>query len=318
MYSPTQRLFAVLEMLQSHGSITGPEIAERLEVDVRSVRRYITTLRDLGIPVDSDNGRYGGYMLRPGFRLPPLMFNEPEILSIILGLVTVQQLGLATAPGIVSAAAKIERVLPDELRERARALQEVLMLNLPSATTTAHEVLAAFSLSAYHRLQLQISYQNATGKHTNRVIDVYGLVFHGGAWYAPAYCHLREDLRVFRLDRVHDSHLLDASFEMPTRFNALEYVLNSLATMPDFWHVEVLLKTSLERVQQFIPRDIALLTDTPEGVILNCYTPNLAWIVAELARIRTEIIIHEPEELRDAFREFGERMIDLAQQKSAS
>lgn len=317
MYSPTQRLFAVLEMLQSHGSITGPEIAERLEVDVRSVRRYITTLRDLGIPVDSDNGRYGGYKLRPGFRLPPLMFNEPEILSIILGLVTVQQLGLATAPGIVSAAAKIERVLPDELRERARALQEVLMLNLPNATSTANEVIAAFSLSAYHRLQLQISYQNAAGKHTNRNIDAYGLVFHGGAWYAPAYCHLREDLRVFRLDRVQDSRLLNASFEMPDGFNALEYVLNSLATMPDFWHVEVLLKTSLVHVQQFIPRDIALLTETPEGVILNCYMPNLEWIVGELARIRVEMIIHEPEELRDAFREYGARMIHLAQHESA-
>lgn len=318
MYSPTARLLTLLELLQSRGSLSGPEIAQKLEVDVRSIRRYITMLRDIGIPVDSERGRFGYYMLRPGFRLPPLMFNDPEILAIILGLVAVRQLGLTTTPGVLSAAAKIERVLPDELRERARAMQKVMTFNMPGARSTAGETLANFSIAAYHFLQLKITYQSGSRELTERVIDAYGLVFHAGAWYAPAYCHLRHDLRVFRLDRVQESRVLETSFEAPKEFDALNYVLNSIASMPDLWHVKVLLKTSMERARHFIPGDMALLTHTPEGVLLTCYTQNLDWMVRELARLGVEVIIYQPQELRTAFQELGERLIRMSQQPMAS
>src|SRR5215475_7778951 len=103
MYSPTTRLLTVLELLQSQQSVSGVELAKTIEVEVRSVRRYVTMLRDMGIPVESEKGRYGSYSLRPGYRLPPLMFNESEILSVILGLMAVKRLGMATADGSESA-----------------------------------------------------------------------------------------------------------------------------------------------------------------------------------------------------------------------
>ena len=94
MYHPTTRVLAVLELLQSRQRVRGAELAERLEVDGRTVRRYVTVLQDLGIPVESERGRYGAYRLRPGFKLPPLMFSDQEALAVVLGLLAARRLGL--------------------------------------------------------------------------------------------------------------------------------------------------------------------------------------------------------------------------------
>src|SRR6266704_3053454 len=113
MYSPTTRVLTVLEMLQSQGRVTGAEIADRLEVHIRTVRRYVAMLEDLGIPVAAERGRYGAYRLMPGFKLPPLMFTEDEALALTLGLKAARRMGLAlTAPAVEGALAKVERVLP--------------------------------------------------------------------------------------------------------------------------------------------------------------------------------------------------------------
>src|SRR5216684_1717243 len=127
MYHPTTRVLTVLELLQSHQRLSGPELAARLEVNIRTVRHYIMMLQDLGIPIKAERGRYGAYRLLPGFKLPPLMFNEDEALALTLGLLTARRLGLtAAAPAVAGALAKIERVLPSALRKRVQAVQETL------------------------------------------------------------------------------------------------------------------------------------------------------------------------------------------------
>jgi biotin operon repressor len=108
MYHPTTRVLTVLELLQSHQRLSGPDLARRLEVNVRTARRYITMLQDMGIPIEAERGRHGAYRLRAGFKLPPLMFNEDEALAVILGLQAARELGLAaTAPAVEGALAKI-------------------------------------------------------------------------------------------------------------------------------------------------------------------------------------------------------------------
>src|SRR5947209_16379363 len=137
MYFPTTRVLTILELLQSHYRLSGPELAERLEVNTRTVRRYITMLQDLGIPVEAERGRHGSYRLRPGFKLPPLMFTEDEALSLTLGLLASRRLGLTvTAPAVEGALAKIERVLPLELRGRVQAIQETLVLDFTRVGVT--------------------------------------------------------------------------------------------------------------------------------------------------------------------------------------
>src|SRR5262245_25315554 len=127
MYQPTTRLLTVLELLQARPYLSGAELARRLEVDGRTVRRYVMMLQDMGIPVEATHGRHGGYRLRPGFKLPPLMFTEEEALAVTLGLLGARQMGLAaTAPATEGALAKIERVLPLAVGERISGLQETI------------------------------------------------------------------------------------------------------------------------------------------------------------------------------------------------
>src|SRR3954467_2995142 len=134
MYSPTTRVLTVLELLQSRHRVTGAEIAERLEVHIRTVRRYIATLEELGMPVAAERGRYGAYRLMPGFKLPPLMLNEEEALATTVGLLAARRLGLGgTAAGVEGGIVKLERVLPLPLRERVRAVEETLVLDLPGS-----------------------------------------------------------------------------------------------------------------------------------------------------------------------------------------
>lgn len=131
MYHPTTRVLTVLELLQSHPMITGAEIAQRLEIDIRTVRRYIAMIEELGIPVIADRGRHGGYRLMPGFKLPPLMFNDEEVLALTLGLLAVRRLGIVgQVQGVEGALAKVERVLPQAIRNRVRTIEETLVWDM--------------------------------------------------------------------------------------------------------------------------------------------------------------------------------------------
>src|SRR6476646_3946320 len=149
MYFPTTRVLTILELLQSRQQLSGPELAQRLEVNTRTVRRYITMLQDLGIPVEAERGRYGAYRLRPGFKLPPLMFTEDEALALTLGLLAARRLGLtAAAPAVEGALAKVERVMPATLQARMEAVQETLIFDVPPLyTTPSSATLLTFSVA---------------------------------------------------------------------------------------------------------------------------------------------------------------------------
>src|SRR5258708_19197010 len=122
MPRPTTRVLAVLELLQTHGRMSGAELARRIEVDGRTVRRYISMLEELGIPITAERGRDGAYMLVAGFKLPPMMFTDDEALALSVGLLAARGLGLAdAAPAVASAQAKLERVMPASLKRRGRA-----------------------------------------------------------------------------------------------------------------------------------------------------------------------------------------------------
>src|ERR1700692_4215944 len=185
MYFPTTRVLTVLELLQSHQQMSGPEIAERLEVNTRTVRRYITMLQDLGIPVEAGRGRHGSYRLRPGFKLPPLMFTEEEALALTLGLLAARKLGLAVAaPAVEGALAKIERVLPEALQERVRAVQDTLSLSFPPVNIASKSaLLLTLCSAAQQERRVFLRYQDWQGGESEREVDIYGLVYRGGYWY---------------------------------------------------------------------------------------------------------------------------------------
>jgi len=316
MYFPTTRVLTVLEMLQSHQQLSGPEIAQRLEVNTRTVRRYITMLQDLGIPVEAERGRYGAYRLRPGFKLPPLMFTEEEVLALTLGLLAARKLGLAVAaPAVEGALAKIERVLPHTLRGRVQAVQEALVFdfNLP-ATAPSSDIISTLAAAIQQGHQVSLRYQSWHAEITERTVDLYGLVYRSGYWYAVGYCHLRQGVRVFRLDRLLSAGICTGSYTRPTDFDCLAYVTRSLATMPSTWLAEVLLKTTLEEAQQMIPAGLATLEQSPDGVILRCYVQHLDWLAHFLAGLHCPLIVRQPPELREALKRLAEKIHAIAEQ----
>src|SRR5690242_15908210 len=248
MPHPATRVLAVLELLQSHGRISGPELAQRLAVDVRTLRRYIALLEELGIPITTERGRYGAYMLVAGFKLPPMMFTDEEALALGMGLLAARNLGLhAGASALASAQAKLERVMPERLKRRLHAVEATVQMEAGSElpVRAGSMVLMALSHAAHARERVHLHYRSAQGEETERDFDTYGLGFRGGSWYAVGLCHLRGGVRAFRLDRVLDVQPRATRFSRPADFDVLEWLHRTIATLPRAHPVEVLLHTDL-------------------------------------------------------------------------
>ena len=316
MYHPTTRVLTVLELLQARHRITGAELAARLEVDTRTVRRYVVMLQELGIPVRSERGRYGAYRLLPGYKLPPLMFTDDEALALVLGLLAARRLGMAAAaPAVEGALAKVERVLPAAVRARVQAVQQALVIDVPPPEDAPdQEMIVTFGVAAQQERCLAIRYRSMHGEETARVVEPYGLVYRAGRWYAPAYCRLRRDLRVFRLDRVREAQTRDETFSRPADFDCLEYVTTTFATMPGAWRVEALLPgTSLERARRLIPADLATLEETPDGTLMCCWAEDLDWVARYLVRLGCPFAVREPAALNDTLRQLAAEIARYAE-----
>ncbi|HEX7736515.1 MAG TPA: YafY family protein [Ktedonobacteraceae bacterium] len=313
IYSPVTRLLTTLDLLQSRPSVTAAQLAERLEVEGRSVRRYITMLQDMGIPVEAERGRYGGYKLRPNFKLPPLMWTEDEALAITLGLQAARQLGLTqTAPIVESALAKVERVLPPALRERVQAIQEMVTVNLPAqAQTEVGEFILSLSSAAAQCRRVQLSYQGREGKSSERLFDSYGLLYHKDHWYTIGYCHLRQDTRIFRLDRVLAVEPRAESFTRPPHFDSLAYAIQSFAEIPSRWLVEVALQADMEQVRQHVPAEFASLEETSTGLLLRAYDDDLAHAARFLANLGCPFRVLQPPELVAELRKLAEQILKM-------
>ncbi|HEX7046284.1 MAG TPA: YafY family protein [Gammaproteobacteria bacterium] len=315
MAHPAARVLAVLELLQAHGRMSGAELARRLEVDGRTLRRYITTLEDLGIPITAERGRYGGYQLVTGFKLPPMTFTNDETLAISLGLLAARSLGLvAAAPAIESTQAKLERVMPANLKRRVRALSETTTLDLSAgAAATDNIALVALTSAAQARQRVHLAYRAANGSVTAREFDAYGLVYRNGHWYVGGFCHLRKDLRSFRLDRVQEVRLLEATFERPADFDAAKHLTFSIATLPRSLDVEILLHTDLANALSELHESLGLFEPCEEGVLLRAKTDSIAWFARQLARLSFPFEIREPTELRAALREHASVLLQQLQ-----
>lgn len=315
MYHPTTRVLTVLELLQSHHRLTGPELATRLEVNARTARRYITMLQDMGIPIEAERGRYGAYRLRAGFKLPPLMFSEDEALAVVLGLLAARRLGLTVAaPAVEGALAKIERVLPENLRERLQAVQSSLVLDLTrSESAPAGDVVVTMSQATRAERRVWMRYRPERGELTERRFDPYGIVFRQGRWYTVGYCHLRETLRVFRLDRVIELRVEETTFTRPVDFDVAAYVVHALATMPNTWEVEVLLRATLAEAQRRISPIFGTLEELPAGVLLRAHGDHLGWMARELVATGLPLTVLRPAALREELRALAQRVLLMAQ-----
>lgn len=311
MYHPTSRVLTVLELLQARPSITGPELAARLEMDVRTVRRYIMHLQDVGIPIESTIGRHGGYRLRPGFKLPPLIFTEEEATAIMLGLLASSWLALEQSPVAVEGAlAKVSRVLPVQARERLQAVSSHLVLYPQNQQERPDASLLIDLSGAIHASQrILIDYRSHHKEHTRRKIEPYGISGWRGRWYVGGYCCLRQDYRVFRLDRIQHVQILSETFEKSDDFDYDAFIKREHNTGMQF---EIEFQADLATMQQRISTLYGTLTPAPGGVLFQGKSDNIEDMARYLMLLNIPFVVHTPPELRDALRRVGERMLQIA------
>jgi predicted DNA-binding transcriptional regulator YafY len=315
MYHPTTRVLAVLALLQAHGRMSGAELAARIEVNVRTLRRYIIMLQDLGIPIEAERGRNGAYVLSAGFKLPPMMFTNEEALALTVGLISARRLNLAdTDRAIESALAKLERVMPLELKSRVRALTETITLdrNPPSSASPSDTVLTAMSSAAQLQKRVHIQYQPNQGETTERDFDPYGLTFYLQRWYVVGYCHLRQDLRSFRLDRILQVQEVDAHFERPEGFDPLSHVMQAVATLPRKYAFELFLKTDLATAQREVFDVLGVLETDKDGIIMRGSVEDLDWLARQIAIFSFDFVVREPEELKEELRKHSVKLATLS------
>jgi len=297
MYHPTGRVLSVLEWLQSRASMSGPELADRLETDVRSVRRYVQKLQDVGIPIESLPGRYGGYHLRPGFRLPPLIFSEDEAVAVILGLVGSAWLRLDLPQDAVeSALSKITRVLPQTTWDRVQGLSSVSVLTLDGAPRGDPAVLLRLSRAVADQCCVEMQYQSR--ETTRRVVEPYAIGGLQGHWYMVAFCRLRQGLRLFRLDRIGSLQVLTERFVRPEGFRMDQYVREGMESQP--WRVHIWFDAPEDAVRLTLG-SLGEVTPVDGGHEYSGPTADLEFTARTLLFSGLKFRVLGPPELRQAF-----------------
>ncbi|MFG2494982.1 helix-turn-helix transcriptional regulator [Streptomyces caniferus] len=318
---PLTRVLALLELLQTHPGLTGAQLADRLGTDVRTVRRYAARLRELGLPVESERGRFGGYRLARGYRMPPLMLTNEEALVVMLGLLAGDRLGMSTAaPAGAGALAKIERVLPDPLRAPLAAMRETLSFTTDTVLAQAPEtgVLLTLAQACYSGRTVGLRYRSWHREHTEREVDPYGVVFHSGCWYLVGHDHLRDGLRTFRIDRIASATPGAATFTAPDDFDPVTHLTASLARTPAPWRVEVLIEGPIEDIARRLPRTIATLTATPTGVLMRAQAAELDSVARLLASLEWPFTVHSPDQLRRSLKDLAQHLTAAAERPSGA
>ena len=330
MTTPTVRVLALLELLQSGGLWTVRDLAERLDVDERTVRRYVTHLADLDVPVRSQRGRYGGYQLAPGFRLPPLMFTDDEAVAVVFGLMTARRTASGTVPAAStdSAMAKLRRVLPELLSRRLDTLLAAADFTAPTSGTpsgtgldgSAARSLLLFGEAAQAQRPVALDYTDRHGRRLERIVHPYGLVVHSGRWYVVAADVSDGKVRNFRLDRIAAPTLRQGTFTVPVDFDAARHVVEGLAATPWRHSVVVRVHATAERVTARVPAGLATVEKTTaQGwVRMRLNAERLDWVPALLVGLGRPFVVEQPPALRDEVRALARRLEKSAEQTDSS
>ncbi|MGW5869165.1 helix-turn-helix transcriptional regulator [Streptomyces sp. NPDC055239] len=331
MPRPIARVLTLLELLQSGGIRTASELADRLGVDERTVRHYVGHLVDLDVPVESVRGRYGGYRLTRGFRMPPLMLSDEEALAVLLGLVAGQRerlttttTGTTTGTASETAAAKIRRVLPERLRLRLDAVLGSLAFTAQPGGSGAPDVapetgvLLPVADAVNHHRPISVRYTNANGDRSERTLHPHGLVAHSGKWYVTAADLTTGEDRTFRLDRITDVRNLPGSFEPPADFDPAQRVLTGLATAPYRHEVTLRVQATPEHIHTRLPRSVAIVEELPQTEgwsSVDLRVNDLDWLPAVLASLDRPFAIERPDELRDLVEALADRLTHSARRE---
>jgi predicted DNA-binding transcriptional regulator YafY len=312
---PASRLLAFLELLQTRLVVDARGAAQELGVSERTIRRYAVVLHDIGITVDGQPGIGGGYRLRAGTRLPPLMLSDEEAAAVVYGLMIAEQRGLSGADG---ALAKIARVLPDRLTRRVERLRDKVSLSgEPDPAPVSSEMLLVIAEAVRRRRSLEIGYARGDGKRSTREIEPLGLVARRGRWYVPARDRRSNEVRTFRADRIARATIGDPAAPPDPDFDPAAHVVQMLARLPRAWEIEVHLDAPVREIAARVPATVAELTSEGSGTRLELRADSLEWVAGVLAGLGADFQVIRPDELREHVAALASRLMVSSRSGSA-
>ena len=316
--SPTSRVLQLLSLLQTHKFWSGSDLADRLGVSERTLRRDVDRLRELGYPVDSTTGAAGGYRLASGAHMPPLLLDDDEAVAIAVGL---RAAAGASVDGIedtsLRALAKLEQVLPDRLRRRVNAVHtNVVPLRWADAAnypTIDADALALLAQACRDHEEVRFEYQRRDGEEGRRLVQPHQLVSSGRKWYLVAWDVRREDWRTFRLDRLTEARLAGARFsprQLPTA-DAAEFVQQALQSIAKPFEATLVVRGPVDEV-----REVMRWTDTEVEAIddrtcrVTTRAETMDWVVSHVAMlaVQFDLEVEGPADAADRIDALGTRL----------
>ena len=312
MGQTSSRLLELLSLLQARRDWPGEELAHRLEVSARTIRRDVDRLRGLGYPVESLTGPAGGYRLRAGSAMPPLLLDDGEAIAIAVGLRTAAR---ASVTGIeetaVRALVKLEQVLPSHLRRRVAALGASTFTLVPEGPTVDPQHLTVIAAACRDAECLRFAYRSRSGEESRRQVEPHSLINYGRRWYLVAWDRARSDWRTFRLDRLAKPASMGVRFA-PRKLpggDAAAYVAQSITSAPNRYEARVTLHASADEVTARMPPYGG--TVRPIGARrceLRTGDDDLRWLTLRIAMLGVDFDVHEPPELIEHVRDLSARL----------
>ncbi|SHN11704.1 helix-turn-helix transcriptional regulator [Actinacidiphila paucisporea] len=311
MLETSARLLRLLSLLQSRRDWSGPELAERLDVTARTVRRDVERLRALGYPVHAAPGTAGGYRLGAGAALPPLLLDDEEAVAVALCLRTGAG---GTVEGIeetsIRALAKLEQVLPSRLRHRVQSMQAVTVQARRPGPTVDQQVLTALGAACRDRERLRFDYRDHGGAASRRTVEPYRLVHHGRRWYLLAYDIDRDDWRTFRVDRVEPKSPTGPRFTpraLPE--DAAAYVAKGVTSRAYRYQAVVVLHTPADTLAQYNWSGFGTVTVRDDrSCELRTGFESLDALAMYVGMLGVPFEVREPPELGDHLRAVAARL----------
>ncbi|GAB2696241.1 helix-turn-helix transcriptional regulator [Nocardia thraciensis] len=300
------RLLRLLSLLQTPRDRPGSELAERLGVTDRTVRRDIDRLRELGYPIDATMGGAGGYRLAAGAAMPPLLLDDEEAVAVAVGLrAAAGQAVAGIEEASVRALAKLERVLPSRLRRRVRVVSAASAASAGDGPLADPETLGALAAAATNRERVRFTYRDAAGNDSRRHVEPIGLAVAGRRWYMVAYDLDRDAWRSFRVDRLSRSRATGARFT-PRPLPAADAAAYMAGHRTDWgttqYRVDVTIHAPAHRVEGRLGDDPGAVRSLDER---RCRMTaerddDPHWLAARLVSLGAEFEVHASPELADA------------------
>jgi predicted DNA-binding transcriptional regulator YafY len=311
--SPTARALLALELVQGSPGITADRLADKLGVSERAARRYVAILREAGIPIGSVRGPYGGYRIGRGLRLPPLMFTATEALGLVMAVLDGHHNASDPTDPVGGALGKIMRALPAPVAAQAEAVRQATApapdraAARPDPATTAALVQAC---SGHHRVRL--GYRSEAGSQWIVEVDPWAVIVRHGRWYLLCQSHTSDARRAYRIDRVRDVEVLDATFSPPADLDAIATLEEHLAAGWEY-DVEIIIDAPVETVAPRLSRALGQLQplDSRTSRLVGS-TSNPIWYAGQLAAIPAPYRILACPELQEAARVIGQRLLEAS------